>query len=186
MFQVGTTSYVLKVRLSNYITKELLGEFYLKFVHINGNSRRPQPLPDWYVSRFADIVENQGRLPTMPSVPDMPEDAYSTTVLTRFSDLDTNQHVTTIQYFKFFTDCATEAVFTKYYTHFTHDMCWYPVMAFDEAMLGESKAGEILTVRTWQDKSDATHVFFACFKDWKCVMKALCSQFNTKGTNTTI
>ncbi|OWF35684.1 uncharacterized protein LOC110442627 [Mizuhopecten yessoensis] len=171
--EFGTSSFSLKSSMSNRETKEKLGDFFIKLVTVNMKTRKSCPLPKWYVEKFRDVPGFNTNPPyPKPKIPEMPEVIYHVTVTARFSDMDGNNHVTTHRYMQFFTDCATEAANCGFYKHFTNDMCWYPVETFDVTLLGESKVGDKLRVCTWQDGADIQRVYFNCFNDGKCVMKA--------------
>ncbi|OWF46528.1 hypothetical protein KP79_PYT26239 [Mizuhopecten yessoensis] len=82
-------------------------------------------------------------------------------VKTRYSDTDFNDHVNHTEYIKFCLESATEATLSGYYSHFTSDILWYPVLESDIIHLGESRACDILTVYTWQDETNFQIIHFS-------------------------
>ncbi|XP_069134433.1 uncharacterized protein [Argopecten irradians] len=171
---IGKTSYSMLTTMYNQDTKEKLGEFFIKFVIVDRRTRKSSPISKSFLVKLRDRSMQDGNLPyQMPAIPEMPESIFDITVITRHSDLDTNQHVTTHRYIQFFTDCATEAAQRGFYKHFNDDICRYPLEKYDVTLLGESKVGDRLRVCTWQDRKDLKTIYFSCLKGSSCVMKAV-------------
>ncbi|XP_060068823.1 uncharacterized protein LOC132548935 [Ylistrum balloti] len=175
VYHLGTSSYSYLTSMTDGVTKEQLGDFFIKFVVVDKTTRKSCPMPTWFTDKFRNVPLHNSNFPyTLPSVPEMPKVIYDTTVTVRYSDMDRNLHVTTHRYIQFFTDCATAAAFSGFYKHFNTDMCWYPVEKFDITLMGESKVGDKLRICTWQDEDSVQTIYFICFKEHKSVMKAVC------------
>ncbi|XP_069134811.1 uncharacterized protein [Argopecten irradians] len=174
LHHIGNTSYSMLTTMYNQDTKEKLGEFFIKFVTVDRRTRKSSPISKSFLVKLGDRSMQDGNLPyQMPAIPEMPESIFDITVITRHSDLDTNQHVTTHRYIQFFTDCATEAAQRGFYKHFNDDICRYPLEKYDVTLLGESKVGDMLRVCTWQDRKHLKTLYFTCLKCSSCVMKAV-------------
>ncbi|XP_069120103.1 uncharacterized protein [Argopecten irradians] len=170
---IGNSSYAVTQDLFDLSSMEQLVHVECKAVNIDPETRRPVSLPSW----MKELVSNVGKhdIPIMSSrqediVP--PSDAFKTTTRTRPSDMDINFHVNYAVYYKFCTDCATEAALAGHYRHYKDDMCWFPVLETKGSYLGEAPASVVLDVYSWQDPTNVQKIFFAVYLNKKRIFQA--------------
>ncbi|XP_033727543.1 uncharacterized protein LOC117316864 [Pecten maximus] len=176
---VGRTSMTNLYILSCADTKVELARCVTALVMTNVDTRRPTPLPKWFkvkhtsaTSANFDLLQNEVK--TSREFQQVPEECFRSEVKTRYSDTDFNNHVNQTEYIQFCLEGVEEASQSGYYRHFTSDILLYPVLEFDIIHLGESRACEILTVSTWQDKTNDQLVHFSIHNksSSKCVAVA--------------
>ncbi|KAK3088519.1 hypothetical protein FSP39_020112 [Pinctada imbricata] len=160
---LGKTSYSFAARLKDADTGELLAENFLKFVRINKKTRRAAEFPSFFQEKYGRIDGNE-KVPFLDErngSSDPPLDAYIYNVRVHRSDTDQNSHVNQSTYVKYCMDCATEAAMNKYYKNFDSDMCMYTTTKWEMDYIGESGAGDLLDVVTWQSNDDARIISFS-------------------------
>lgn len=171
--EVGKSSVVFDTCLYDGDTGTRLGRNLLKFVQINTQTRRPQPFPDWFQTKFSHLRVT-GRITELNKsiLPETPDNCYKWPVIVRYSDLDKNFHSNQATYIKLCMDCATKASNAGYFRHFKNDMCWFNVEKIAINYIGESLADDELVICVWQDEKEETKIYFSVLKEKKRIMFA--------------
>lgn len=154
ILNIGKTSLLMSTKLSNG-EGEILGENVYKYVYVNRETRRPKPLPDWWMEKMLPY-KSEGITGGMVKnkLPVLPDGAFQCKFKVRHSDTDKNGHVNNSIYIRLCIDCGTVAVMKGYFRHFDSDMCNYSVLNIDAQYLGESNVNAEPVVYTWQDDLD--------------------------------
>lgn len=78
MKEVGKSSVVFDTCLYDGDTGTRLGRNLLKFVQINTQTRRPQPFPDWFHTKFAHLPVT-GRITELNKsiLPETPDNCFN-------------------------------------------------------------------------------------------------------------
>lgn len=169
ILDIGKTSLLVSTKLSNG-EGEILGENLYKYVYVNRITRRPKPLPDWWMEKMSPYktVGFKGGMAKTP-VPVLPDGAFQYKVKMRHSDTDKNGHVNNSIYIRLCIDCGTKAAIKGYFRRFNSDMCHYSVLNIDAQYLGESNVNDELVVYTWQDALDDCVLHFLVYVEEKLV-----------------
>ncbi|XP_060064274.1 uncharacterized protein LOC132544668 [Ylistrum balloti] len=176
---VGRTSMTNLYILSCADTKIELARCVTTLVCTSVDSRRPTPLPKWFTEKYKSVTDTnldilKDGVKTSREFRHVPQDCFRIEIKTRYSDTDFNDHVNQSEYIQFCLESATGATRSGYYRHFTSDILWYPVLESDIIHLGESRACEMLTIYTWQDKTNIQIIHFSIHNksSSKCVAVA--------------
>ncbi|OWF35682.1 hypothetical protein KP79_PYT04892 [Mizuhopecten yessoensis] len=161
---VGTTSYSVSHDLFESTTMERLTRTESKMVNIDPETRKPSKLPAEFLDRCSSFKCNDSVLITEVQgdiIP--PQNAFKTTIRTRYSDTDVNFHINFGAYYGFCADCASEASQSGYYRHYDDDISQFPVLETDATFIGESAPCSNLDVYTWQDTKNVQDIYFAIY-----------------------
>ncbi|XP_060074949.1 uncharacterized protein LOC132554651 isoform X1 [Ylistrum balloti] len=145
------------------------GDWYMKsenrLVAVNWDNRRPVKFPKSYYESASELVDKEEEILITRRQDALipPDRAFKTTIKTRYSDLDYNDHPNTAQYYQFCCDAASKASRSGYYRHYTSDIVNYPVMETEATFLGGCGPEEQLDIYTWQDECDITKLYFAIY-----------------------
>ncbi|XP_033733253.1 uncharacterized protein LOC117322445 [Pecten maximus] len=170
---IGQTSYAFTQDLLDPSSKEQLVHLESKVVNIDPETRRPSKLPSWVTERFSNFEKiDKPILSTRQEDIIPPHDAFKTVTRTRPSDMDSNFHVNFSVFYRFCTDCATEASLAGHYRHFKDDMCWFPVLETKATFLGEAPASVMLDVYSWQDTDHEQRLYFAIYRKNERIFQA--------------
>ena len=158
---IGKTSTTYEMRMFDGKTGDELVVNHLRFVRMNLKTRKSSVFPQFYYEKYARFVGK----PTTPflesrSVPEVPQSAHVFQLTVRSSDMDVNGHSNQSAYIKFCMDCATDAALKKYYRHFDSDMCMYTTTRWEMDYVGESIAGDVLVISTWQSENNTRNIHF--------------------------
>ncbi|KAK3087269.1 hypothetical protein FSP39_003861 [Pinctada imbricata] len=178
--EVGSSSFVYIIRMTDDKTGELLGENFLKYVRIGRTSRRAELLPSWFREKYSSKIDDNLPSTFKRSVPpEIPSNAFRFTLQPLASDMDSNGHVNQSVYLKYCTDAAFVAVRAGYLKQFRDDICRYPTTSWDVSYLGESFAGDTLVVSMWQDAEKHELIFFSIEREKKKIFYCI-STFDTE------
>ncbi|XP_061181551.1 uncharacterized protein LOC133190097 [Saccostrea echinata] len=164
--QLKKTSIMFAVKLKNEATEEILGENFIKVVRINRKTRRSSSFPEYFYEKYAAFMNTPGHSGTeKEDLPEIPRHAYKYVVIPGHSDEDFNGHLNQSSFIRFCMDAATNASLKGYYEHYTSDMCLYPSLQWTISYVGESLAGDQLTIYTWQKEDTADNIRFAIVRN---------------------
>ncbi|XP_033760551.1 uncharacterized protein LOC117342484 [Pecten maximus] len=163
---IGHSSIVDSITMTEEETGTLFAQANCKFVLICNDSKKSVPLPDWFEEKYSRPNLDKATI-LMSKTPSMvvPKQAFSHKLQTRHSDIDSNGHVATQEYFRFCIECAMDASKAGFYRQFVSEMWLYPVLEADVTFLGESREGMALTILTWQCESNASKMYFVILDD---------------------
>ncbi|XP_060074929.1 uncharacterized protein LOC132554627 [Ylistrum balloti] len=154
------------------------GEWYLKsenrLISVNFETRRSTKFPKSYYENMSKLVnqEEETLITRRQDALIPPDRAFKTTIKTRYSDLDFNDHPNTAQYYQFCCDAASKASRSGYYRHYTSDIVNYSVMETEATFLGGCGPEEQLDIYTWQDEIAITKLFFAIYSKGTRIFQA--------------
>ncbi|XP_021341990.1 uncharacterized protein LOC110442628 [Mizuhopecten yessoensis] len=161
---IGETSYTIAQDLLDPSSMEQLLHLEAKIVNVNPETRRPSKLPVWVTERFLNFCKrDSSSMLTKQEDIVPPSNAFKTLIRTRPSDMDSNFHVHFAEFYRFCTDCASEASLNGHYRYYEDDMCWFPVLETEVTFLGESPANVNLDVYSWQDTVHVQRIYFAIY-----------------------
>ncbi|OWF41897.1 uncharacterized protein LOC110461819 [Mizuhopecten yessoensis] len=158
---VGQSSFVDSVNMTEKETGTVFAKLMCKFIPICNDTKKPVPLPDWFVGKFSihnadQDVDKLGK--ESPMI--VPKQVFSHKLQTRHGDLDTNGHIPTQEYFRFCMEGAMEASKSGFYRQFVSEIWLFPVLEADVTLLGQSFEKTELTIFTWQCESNAAKIYF--------------------------
>lgn len=157
---VGNTSWNTISVLKDGNSGKVLATSRRKTVIINKVTRKPQPLPNWWKRKYAPTVVDSQEL-VVPSLEVPSENTYRYILTVTRKDTDLNKHVSNASYVKFCFDAATEAIRNNFYVGFHGDILSYGVEALRMSFVKEARAGDSLTVITWQDTHNPKILHFS-------------------------
>ena len=161
VLEIGESSFVLSITMTNTNTGEKLGENFLKYVVIGRKSRRPEALPSWFKDRYSPTRAHEISHIRKSPVPETPQNVFKYNIKPLPSEMDSNNHVNQAEYVKFCMDCATLAAKSGFYKHFYTDMCLYTTTLWEVTYGKESFAGDLLEISTWQYEQDYQQILFS-------------------------
>ncbi|XP_060063175.1 uncharacterized protein LOC132543677 [Ylistrum balloti] len=170
---LGKTSFSIIQTLIDPLSMEQLVRLESKVVSVDSESRRPLKLPEWVNETFSKFPKTDLTIMSTRQedlIP--PPDAFRTLTRSRPSDMDTNFHVNFAVFYRFCTDCATEASLAGYYRYYKEDMCWYPILETKVTFLGEAPSSVNLDVYSWQETHDVQRFYFAIYLRNKRIFQA--------------
>ncbi|XP_062585930.1 uncharacterized protein LOC134247615 [Saccostrea cucullata] len=173
LIQLKQTSFTIVTNLKNGTTGKILGENFMKIVRINRTTRRSSSFPEWFYKKYAAFMNIPGHPSTeKEELPEIPKNAYKYDVIPGHSDEDVNCHLNQSSYIRFCMDAATSASLNGYYEHYTRDMCLYPSIQWTISYVGESIAGDQLTIFTWQKEHTPDNIQFAIERNGNLIFYA--------------
>ncbi|OWF41898.1 hypothetical protein KP79_PYT04632 [Mizuhopecten yessoensis] len=95
----------------------------------------------------------------------VPRQVFSHKLQTRHSDLDSNGHVGTQEYFRFCMECAINASISGFYHHFVSNISLFPILKADITFRGQSVEGKELNILTWQCEHNPAKMYFVIMRD---------------------
>ena len=165
----GNTSMEMRTTIQDGERKNTFGTLTFRYAHVDSKTRRPKPLPDYFVQAFKSYQRKSLR-ENPQHILNIPPHALSYVLDVRYSDTDFNKHTNNSTYIKLCMDCATVASMKGNLTYFTGDVCRYNVKTMKLFYWSETRAGDKLTVYLWENKSETDTLNFhiqkngsACF-----------------------
>ncbi|CAC5382614.1 unnamed protein product [Mytilus coruscus] len=163
--KIGTTSLIFRTKLKDVNTGIILVDRYILGVGMNTSTHRPVKHSDWFSQKYFYLKHTVVPLMTKSEIPKPPFDCFTQTLVVRYSDLDFDYHTNQSVYAKFCLDCATAACNNKKLLGFEGDISLYPIVFMDVSFLGETFAGDRLSINVWQDDADLSTLKFVIYKD---------------------
>ncbi|XP_076449915.1 uncharacterized protein LOC143286171 isoform X2 [Babylonia areolata] len=158
---IGQTSLTLYSEMVNKLNDQTLASCACKIVYVDVVTRRPAPLPDWYVQSYRDVATRQKRPLALSRIfPKVPSTAHCYNLRPAASDTDTNRHVNQGSYMRFCCDAAQAALRAQALAGFQHDIARYPLIEHQVIYMGESDVGDQLQVYVWQPPDRTDKVLF--------------------------
>ena len=153
---IGRTSYQLLTSTTSAQTGQLLHESVCHTVVVDRESRRPVPLPDYFVDHFRDTAI---KVPTERVVSlSRPVNSDLVHYTVRWSDTDLYFHINQANYVKICFDAMVEVSREGKFKSFNGDLAKYWVKHFTCLYISEAKPGDILDIYSWEDNTNAMNV----------------------------
>ena len=121
-------------------------------VTVDKTTRKPTPIPDWWKNKYMPVVEGNERL-IVPAL-EIPPKTYAYDIRVAWSDIDIYWHTNYLTYIRYCLDTAKDGIVKNYYAKFHDDILQYHVKSMDIMYRGESKAGDRLDVKSWENPDD--------------------------------
>ncbi|CAH1794778.1 unnamed protein product [Owenia fusiformis] len=167
---IGKSSVLSVAEMTNGITGEFLGKGGNQVVSVSRETRKPTALPDWWRDKYKHlVVENKALIVQRLEKPDKVH-KYDTKV--SWSDTDRYRHTNQATYTRFCIDAATDASIKGYFSKLTGDIRQYHVKTYDVLYIGESLAGDHITVETWENDENPSLIHFQISKDEKALFQS--------------
>ena len=166
---VGNSSLNSVAILTDKDTGKELARNVNQVVTVDKTTRKPSPLSDWWKEKYANSAVENERLIVAP-IP-IPDKSFSYEMKVPWSEIDTYKHTNYASYVRFCFDAAMDALQAGFYSKFTpgDDILRYHVKKLQIAFKGETKAGDILSVRTWENTENPFVLHFDIGKDGKTI-----------------
>lgn len=160
--QCKTSSYTNKEVVSTKSNNHIMS-LVLSLVHI-GQDHVPQPLPSKFSEEFRATITEQRDIQRL-SVPEKHEKQFACSVFVANSDIDFQNHTTTVVYHRYCMDCGRMAADKGCFTVLTKDVALYPLLEINSRFLQESLLGDLLRIETWEDEAALDTLHFMIYKE---------------------
>ena len=148
---IGKTSFQFHTSMRSAQTGQVLHKAVAQLVVVDKESRRPTPLPDYFLDNF---------LGTATKVPvekvmalNKPNHSAVVHYTVRWSDTDTYLHVNNGSYIRICFDAMVEVSRQGKFKSLAGDLAQYWVKHFNCLFLNEASPGDILDVYSWEDEN---------------------------------
>ncbi|KAL3836675.1 hypothetical protein ACJMK2_022097 [Sinanodonta woodiana] len=159
---VGASSFTVDIVMLSESTGEQLASSLTKFVYIDFITRKPSPLPSWFLEYQKNVDNSLNKTVEKPKLLKIPE---------KF-DTDNNGHVTQSTYVRWCSDVGSFAATSGYYRNLSEDLGVYPLASLETYYLHEMQAEDRAVVHTWQDETNFRKLYFCVTKSSKPVFQA--------------
>lgn len=159
---IGRTSLNTRAELIDTTTNTVLAKNINQVVTVSRETRRPIALPEWWVNKYSSYSIVIPKL--VVPVPETPADVFTYDVHVRWSDTDGYGHTNYISYIRFCEDGVMQAENEGKLSGFTKNFQEFESKMLQLSYLGESKAGDELTVSLWQDQQNDYKLYFNLYK----------------------
>ena len=152
---VGTTSLSC---IATYHDEKTGKQLLISEIHLairNSATNKPWVIEDETRQQYKISVTKEKT--AIPHPPKRPQQTFKYKILVRHSDHDKLFHVNQGSFISFCLDCATEASLAGFYPGFHGDIAWYHVKDAYVIYRGESFAGDVLNVVTWEGSNYSVH-----------------------------
>ncbi|ELT97262.1 hypothetical protein CAPTEDRAFT_192400 [Capitella teleta] len=155
---VGTSSLNSIALLRNKANGHVLAQNVNQVVTVDKVKRKPTPIPDWWKTKYVPVVSGNQRLIVAPL--QIPDKVYDYQIHVAWSDIDGYGHTNYVCYIRYCLDSAMDAVKKNYFSKFEDDILLYHVKDMQISYRGESAAGDVLSLKAWEDESNPYHLYF--------------------------
>ena len=160
---IGRTSHNSVATLTDNNTGMVLVRNVNQVVNVDRTTHKPIPISDWWRVIYGSYaVEKKSLEVAEEIVPN--EKIYWYELKVAWSEIDFYQHTNYLSYVKFCFDAAMDAVSNQFYTMFHKDILNYHVKSVRSFYKGESVAGDILNIASWEDNSNPFLLHFSIQK----------------------
>ena len=97
----------------------------------------------------------------------IPPNSFSCRLVVKNTEMDEFNHVTQNFYIEYANECAAQASAAGFYTKLKGDIHLYLVKACISLHVGESSAGDEVTIRSWEDLVNPYLLYFSISKGMK-------------------
>lgn len=168
---IGASSLNSVAVLSDINSGSVLAQNVNQVVCIDKTTRKPTPIPDWWKQKYESFVEENERL-VLPLLNVPIQSIYKYDLKVSWNDTDVYKHVNYQSYIKYCFDAAMDAVNREFYSGFRDDILNYNVKSIDCSYKGESVAGDMITVVTWQNVEIPSVLHFSIEKQGNVVFQS--------------
>ncbi|ELT99595.1 hypothetical protein CAPTEDRAFT_201754 [Capitella teleta] len=150
----GKSSFNNIAVLKNRENGQVLAEQVLQMVLINKEERAPATIPAWWTDKYASHMSRSAQsLKVAPlQIPQHGCHDYQITVT--WANTDAQLHTSYPSLMSFCLDAAMDGVVKKHFSQFHGDILNYHVKTMQISCMGESHAGDVLDIKTWEDEID--------------------------------
>lgn len=167
----GNKSLNLVEVMSDKTSDSVLARNVIQCVLLDRATRKPASIPDWWKCKYEPFVVENRKL-VLSIFPTPKENTKRYSIKPSWNDVDSNMHVGHLSYVGFCFDAAMDAVRNNFYAGFYGDILKYNVRTFESTYKGESQAGDLLTVVTWQNSQNPLLLHFSIEKDAKVIYQS--------------
>lgn len=161
---VGTSSLNSVATLATKDGGPTLARNINQVVTVDKATRKSMPIPDWWKNEYeTSVVENERLVVAQEDVP--LDNVFHYEMKVSWNEIDSYRHTNYQSYVKFCFDAAMDAVSKSFYTMLCEDILKYNVKSIQCLYRGESVAGDILKIASWEDKSNPYVLSFSVTKD---------------------
>ena len=171
---IGNSSFSFRVTMINEDSGQVMAANFRELVHISAKTRKPEPLPPCLKQNPNGILDGfQLQAPPRLLLPSVGrQNSYCCKITVLNIDMDIYYHTTQLKYADYALECAARATESGYYKRLKGDICDYCVKKSSFAHIGESHAGDELSVMTWEDQLNPLLLYFVVTKEGKDVCQA--------------
>ncbi|CAH1263552.1 Hypp2956, partial [Branchiostoma lanceolatum] len=149
--KIGKTSIVFKQQIFDTSGKQVIAEDYKHCVSASSKTRRSEPWAAWLAQRYPDLCDAPPVATVEPFGPIAVEPSFVYTMKVAPSDTELYRHVGNYQYVRYCCDCVSFGAEKGAYSIITGDMAQYKIKRVGTLHKGEARAGDVLTVSSWED-----------------------------------
>jgi acyl-CoA thioesterase FadM len=159
---IGNTTFKLKTTISTENASVPLCVNHTQSVCVNKETRRPNPLPEWWKKKYSGIIGEPLKIPLLNSPPENGQFSdHSFQVLT--SDVDPYMHMNWSNYIKHCYDAFVLSEFRKNPGSGIENL-FRNVKQFSVNFIKEASFGDNIDIRFWQDADNSNLYCFRVFK----------------------
>ena len=134
-------------------------------------NRKSIPIPDEQklplqeiVSNAKNITQHEYQFSNLEIFRIIPQNSFCCKFLTKNTDMDEFCHTTQAVYVDLACECAAQASVAGFYKRLTGDILSKLIKRSNFLHVGESKAGDVLSVHTWEDSENPLLIYFSISK----------------------
>ena len=164
---VGRSSVHSLTTLKNTDTGIELARNVMQTIAVDKKTLKPSAVPTWWREQYVDkTIERPSRRVNAFHVPDQ---TYSYEMKVPGCEIDRWQHTNYSSYTRFCFNAAMDAMRAGFYSTFLRDddILSYNVMRMSPVYHGDSRAGDIILIRTWENENNPYLLHFDFSKDGK-------------------
>eukprot|EP00058_Branchiostoma_floridae_P022882 XP_002608372.1 hypothetical protein BRAFLDRAFT_91331 [Branchiostoma floridae] len=181
--KVGKTSIVLKQQILDTNCKDVIAEDRKHCISVSSKTRRPLPWAAWLPQRYPDLCSAPPVSTVEPFESIPAEPSFVHTVQVAPSDTDNYRHVGWFQYVRYCCDCASFGAEQGAYAAITGDTVQCRVKRAEALYQGEARAGDVLTVASWEDPQQPDLIKFQIKKGEDNITQCSLQFFTTLQTS---
>ena len=161
---VGNTSLNSRAQLVDLKTKTVFAKNVNQVVTVSKKTRKPTPLPDWWVEKYRSWVPEDGHK-LIVSIVETRSDAHKYKLKVAWSNTDGYGHTNYVAYLRFCYDAAMDAIQNGYLERFHGDIDSYETKKTSMSYKKECSAGDDLVVSVWPNEDNPYCLHFSIHKD---------------------
>lgn len=138
-------------------------------VTVDKTTRKPTPVATWWKEKYQDHAFGNERLIIQAFTVPEKTSKYETRV--PWSEVDGYKHTNYLSYIRFCLDAGMDAMTRGELSKFSGDIYTHHVKKMQTLYKGETKAGDVISISTWEDTEDPFKVRFDMKKDGATVFQ---------------
>ena len=168
---VGSASLNTVATLADSRIGEVYAENVNQVVTVSKESRKPVPLAEWWKNKYSKAADATVSRLIIPAIT-VGTEHYTHTLKVAWDDIDGYQHTTYTSYIKFCLEAAMEACTHGFYSAIRTDVLKHHIHLMEISFKGETRAGDELTIKTWENEDDARQLYFDIAKQDSTVFQS--------------